>query len=327
MENSKVKIGLLGVGHLGKIHLRILKSIPEIEFIGFFDQDSNMATQVSEEFEVPAFQDMASLLEACDAVDIVTPTLAHFAVAQQALQAGKHVFIEKPVTSTVEEAQALLTLAKQTGTTVQVGHVERFNPAFLAASGFDLEPQFVEGHRLAMYNPRGTDVSVVLDLMIHDIDVLLSVVKSPVKQIDANGVSVVSKTADIANARIAFENGCVANLTASRISLKNMRRLRFFQPSAYVAIDFLEKNTEVVRLSNEAQGGGMSFPIGTGDESRFLQYEKADVQSNNAIKMELESFAASILKGEPVRVSLEDGVAALVVAQEVAQRIESQVNS
>lgn len=325
MTKQGLRVGLLGVGHLGKIHLRLLKEVADIELVGFFDQNSRLAEEVAKEFGVKAFESIDSLIEASDALDIVTPTKAHFDCARTALKAGKHVFIEKPVTSSVEEARELLTLAEEAGTTVQIGHVERFNPAFLAASGMDIQPQFVEGHRLAMYNPRGTDVSVVHDLMIHDIDVLLSVVKSPVKEIHASGVAVVSKTPDIANARIAFENGCVANLTASRISLKNMRRIRFFQQSAYVAIDFLEKNTEVVKLSEEMPASGMSFPIGVGEESRFLQYEKAEVQEGNAIKLELETFADSILRGSPVKVSLQDGVSALEVAQGVAERIEQRM--
>jgi predicted dehydrogenase len=327
MKKSVLRVGLLGAGHLGKIHLRLLKEVEAIEPVGFYDHNPELAAQVEEEYGVPAFPSIAALLESCDAVDIVTPTISHFACAKQALDAGKHVFIEKPVTSTVDEAKELLSLARAAERIVQVGHVERFNPAFLAADGLDLRPRFVESHRLAMYNPRGTDVSVVLDLMIHDIDVLLSVVKSPVKDIQASGVAVVSKAADLANARIAFENGCVANLTASRVSLKNMRRMRFFQHSAYVAIDFLEKSTEVVKLSDEQPTSGMSFPIGVGESSRFLQYEKAQVQEGNAIKLELECFAASILNGEPVRVSLADGVAALEVAQQVAEEIERGVQA
>lgn len=327
MKKSVLHVGLLGAGHLGKIHLRLLKEVEAIKPVGFFDQNRDLAARIEEEYGIPAFPSVEALLEGCEAVDIVTPTVSHFACAKQALEAGKHVFIEKPVTSTVDEAKKLLSLAEGANCIVQVGHVERFNPAFLAADGLDLEPRFVESHRLAMYNPRGTDVSVVLDLMIHDIDVLLSVVKSPVKDIQASGVAVVSKAADLANARIAFENGCVANLTASRVSLKNMRRMRFFQHSAYVAIDFLEKSTEVVKLSDEQPESGMSFPIGVGESSRFLQYEKAQVQEGNAIKLELECFAASILHGAPVKVSLADGVAALEVAQQVAEEIERGVQA
>ena len=327
MKNPVLNVGLLGAGHLGKIHLRLLKEVDAINPVGFYDPNAALAESVQEEYGIPAFSSIEALLEVCDAVDIVTPTINHFDCASQALAAGKHVFIEKPVTSTVDEAQQLLKMAREADRIVQVGHVERFNPAFLAADGLDLSPQFVESHRLAMYNPRGTDVSVVLDLMIHDIDVLLSVVRSPVKSIHASGVAVVSKAADLANARIAFENGCVANLTASRVSLKNMRRMRFFQHSAYVAIDFLEKSTEVVKLSDDQPTSGMSFPIGVGESSRFLQYEKAQVQEGNAIKLELECFAASILNGDPVRVSLADGVAALEVAQHVAEEIERGVKA
>ncbi|MEK7254929.1 MAG: Gfo/Idh/MocA family oxidoreductase, partial [Bacteroidota bacterium] len=244
-----VKVGVLGAGHLGKIHLQCLSQLPaQFKVRGFFDIDPEAARHASEKFNLPVFPNFEALLDAVDAVDIVTPTTTHFDLARQAMLRGKHVFIEKPLTETPEEAQELVELARSQGIVAQVGHVERFNPAMLAVSHLSLAPMFVEAHRLASFNPRGTDVPVVLDLMIHDIDIVLSLVKSAVKTISASGVAVVSDTPDIANARIEFENGCVANLTASRISLKQMRKVRLFQRDAYISLDFLEKEAQIIRL-------------------------------------------------------------------------------
>lgn len=319
-----LKVGLLGAGHLGKIHLRLLQEIPTIELVGFYDKDEQVASAVAEEFGVKAFPSMEALIAEIDALDIVTPTINHFICGEKALQAGKHIFVEKPLAHTLEEAKKLLHMAEEKGVIAQVGHVERFNPAFLAVEGKSLNPMFIEGHRLAQYNPRGTDVSVVLDLMIHDLDVVLSVVDSPISSISASGVSVVSESPDIANARIEFENGCVANLTASRISLKNMRRLRFFQPSTYVAVDFLKKETEVVKLTDEKPASPMAFEVNTGETKRYLLFDKPPTPPVNAIKMELEEFSKSILEGAPVRVSLRDGYRALKAAHEILEEIEER---
>ncbi len=327
-----IRIGLLGVGHLGKIHLKLLTSIPEFDVVGFYDADPEVAAVVSEEFGVKAFADSDSLFEEVDALDIVTPTVSHFKYARQALLAGKHMFIEKPLTHTIKEGEELLHIyndwEKEQGSlapVVQVGHVERFNPAYLSIEDKTVSPKFIEGHRLAKYNPRGTDVSVVLDLMIHDIDVVLSVVKSEVTQISASGVAVVSDTPDIANARIEFENGCVANLTASRISVKNMRRLRMFQKNSYLAIDFLAKKAEVFSIS-DAPVGMMSLEIDTGKDKKYLVYELPEVKEVNAIKMELEEFASSMMHRTSVRVPLEDGFNALSVAHQVLNKIEESVS-
>ena len=248
-----LKIGVLGAGHLGKIHIKCIKDIPEYELVGFYDPIAENAEKVSDEFELKSFNNITRLLSEVDAVDIVTPTLSHFDCASQALKAGKHVFIEKPVTNTLQEAKGLLSMAEASDLKVQVGHVERFNPAFVAAKDHLEQPMFIETHRLAQFNPRGLDVPVVLDLMIHDIDVILKVVGSEVVNISASGVNVVADTPDIANARLEFANGCVANLTTSRIAVKNMRKSRFFQRNAYIAVDFLEKKTEIVRMK-EATG-------------------------------------------------------------------------
>lgn len=319
-----LKVGLLGAGHLGKIHLRLLKEIPSIDLVGFYDTDEKVSTAVADEFGVKAFPSMDALIAEIDALDIVTPTINHYICGEKALHAGKHIFVEKPLAHTLEEAEKLLQMSEEKGVIAQVGHVERFNPAFLAVEGKSLNPMFIEGHRLAQYNPRGTDVSVVLDLMIHDLDVVLSVVDSPISHISASGVAVVSESPDIANARLEFENGCVANLTASRISLKNMRRLRFFQNSAYVAVDFLKKETEVVKLTDEKPANPMAFEVNTGEKKRYLSFNKPETPPVNAIKMELEEFAKSILEDAPVRVSLRDGYKALKAAYEILAEIEER---
>jgi len=316
-----LKIGILGAGHLGKIHLKLAKQSDKYDLIGFYDAHPENAKEVSETFGYKAFDTIADLVAAVDVIDIVTPTLSHFDCAVQAIEAGKHVFLEKPITKTVEEARHLITLAKKHQVKGQVGHVERFNPAFLAVKDKINQPMFIEAHRLAEFNPRGTDVPVVLDLMIHDIDAILSVVDSPVKDIQASGTAVISETPDIANARISFENGCVANLTASRISLKNMRKTRFFQKDAYIAVDFFEKATEVVRMKDapkedERNGFEMILQNAEGIEKQ-IYFENPEIAQNNAILDELESFADAINNNTTPVVSLEQGTAALEVAQRI----------
>lgn len=319
-----IQIGLLGAGHLGKIHLKLLKEIEAFEVAGFYDTDPEVRKNVSESLDIPAFEQLSDLLDRVQAVDIVTPTLSHHALAVQAIEAGKHVFIEKPLTESLEEAQDLIRRVGEKGLIGQVGHVERFNPAFLSVGSYQIAPMFIEGHRLAQYNPRGTDVSVVLDLMIHDLDVVLSLVPSPVKHISASGVPVISDSPDIANARIEFENGCVANLTASRISMKNMRRLRMFQRNTYLAVDFLKKQSEIVEISDEMVSGGlMQFELDAdGKQKKYLTYDMPKVPEVNSIKMELEEFAAAIAHGAKVRVSFQDGFRALKVAHEILEKIQ-----
>lgn len=318
--SKPLRIGVLGGGHLGRIHIQQLKELGEWELVGFHDPHPEKRAALSQEFGVRAYEEAAPLLEQVDAVDIVTPTLTHATLATDALKRGLHVFIEKPVTQTIAEAEELLATADRAGRCVQIGHVERFNPAFQAALPYFADPMFIESHRLAQFNPRGTDVSVVLDLMIHDIDLVLHVVKSPVASVHASGVSVVSGSPDIANARIAFENGCVANLTASRISMKNMRKSRFFQRDAYIAVDMLEKSTEIVRMrtvTGDPDPFAVTIDLGEGKGVREISFEKPVITPINAIREELRSFAASIATGGPTIVPLEDGVAALRVAHAV----------
>ena len=320
-----IKIGLLGAGHLGKIHLRLLKEIPQFDVVGFFDTDKEKAGAIQNEFNVKTFSSVEDLISQCDAIDIVTPTIVHHPLAMQALGKSKHIFIEKPIANTLQEAQEINSLASASNLKVQVGHVERFNPAFLSVRKYFDNPMFIETHRLAQFNPRGTDVSVVLDLMIHDIDIVLSVVKANVKKIHASGVSVVSDMPDISNARIEFENGAVANITASRISLKNMRKSRFFQRDAYIAVDFLEKKTEVIRMKaiKEEPSDPFAITIDLAEKGmKQIFFDNPKIEESNAIKMELESFADSIKNNKPCAISGEDGYRALDVAFKIMEEMQ-----
>ncbi len=320
-----LKAGVLGAGHLGKIHLKLLKLSEKYDLVGFYDADKNASKKIEEEFGYKSFPTMESLIEAADMVVVVTPTIHHYDCAKKVIEAGKHLFIEKPITKTVAEAEEIRDLAKQYKVRGQVGQVERFNPAFMAIRDKISNPMFIETHRLAEFNPRGTDVSVVLDLMIHDIDIILSVVKSPVKTVSSSGVSVLSETPDIANARIEFENGCVANLTASRISLKNMRKARFFQRDAYISVDFLEKKCEAVRMKDAPKELDDFALVLTNAEGKQKQiyFENPNVDSNNAILDELESFAEAIKADRTPEVSLRQGTEALRVAMLIIENFKS----
>jgi predicted dehydrogenase len=312
-----LKAGVLGAGHLGKIHLRLLQQSEKYELVGFFDPFTKNAQKVAEEFGYKLFDSIEALIAAVEVIDIVTPTLSHFECAKMAIEKGRHIFVEKPITKTLLEAEAIKTLASQFHVQGQVGHVERFNPAFTAVKDKIDTPMFIETHRLAEFNPRGTDVPVVLDLMIHDIDIILSVIDSKVKNVHASGISVISETPDIANARIEFENGCVANLTASRISMKNMRKTRFFQKDAYISVDFLEKKSEIVRMKevpNNPDEFAMILQNAEGIKKQ-IYFDNPEIENNNAILDELESFADAINNGTVPVVSLRQGADALRVAQ------------
>jgi len=326
-----LKIGELGVGHLGKIHVKCIRMIDEFDLVGFYDPDKENAKLASEEFGLKSFESIDALIEAVDVVDIVTPTVSHFECASEAIRKSKHVFIEKPIVTAPEEALELIELASEADVKVQVGHVERFNPAFSAVKDFIDKPMFIETHRLAQFNPRGTDVPVVLDLMIHDIDIVLSVVKSNIRKVHASGVKVVSDTPDIANARLEFDNGAVANLTASRISLKNMRKTRIFQKNAYITIDFLEKVSEVVRMDEIDEVPDDPFALildlGNDKKKRRIYFEKPEIHPVNAIKEELDSFKNSIVNNTIPLVNIEDGYQALRVAQMVIDKIQSSFNN
>ncbi len=324
-----LKIGVLGAGHLGKIHLKCIQQAAETYHLaGFYDPNADAARQVSDSLGIPCFESAEALMDAVDVVDIVTPTVYHYELAVLAIQKGKHLFIEKPLTHTLAQADDLVRLSREKGVQVQVGHVERFNPALLALEDMVLQPMFIEAHRLAAFNPRGTDVSVILDLMIHDIDIILSMVRSEIKTVNASGVAVVSETPDIANARIEFKNGCVANLTASRISLKQMRKVRLFQKDAYVSLDFLEKKAQVIRLYEKAapnlpaDANLLELPTASGE--KLLHIHAPEIEQVNAIRMELETFAHSIETGTTPRVSIIDGYEALKLAYQIIDEIEQK---
>jgi len=314
-----LKVGVIGAGHLGKIHIKLLKESKKYNLIGFYDNDSSNSKKVSDELSCRCFDTFELLLAEVDVIDIVTPTPSHFHYASIALENKKHIFIEKPITGNLKEAKQIISLAKENGVKGQVGHVERFNPAYLHVKDKINNPMFIETHRLAQFNPRGTDVPVILDLMIHDIDIVLDMVKSDIKSISSSGISIISKSPDIANARIEFVNGCVANLTASRISLKNMRKIRIFQEEKYISIDFFKKDSEVVIMSDfsrEESTNGLILENAEGIKKQ-ITIDKSKINNSNAILEELESLADSIEKDTPPKVTLQDGYKALKVALEI----------
>lgn len=323
--NEKVKIGVVGVGHLGQTHARLLKQVTSAELVGIYDVDASRAEALAGELGVKAFGSLEELGSAVDCVSIVAPTSHHYDIAARFMNDGRHCFIEKPVTTTVEEAAKICSLAKEKKLKVQVGHVERFNPAVLALSNLKLEPMFVECHRLAQFKPRGIDVAVVLDLMVHDIDLILNFVRSPVTEIDASGVGVISDTVDIANARIKFANGAVANLTSSRISQHPMRKMRMFQRDGYISIDFAEGIAEVYRATrvDATVPAGLNLgTIGIGDSARVVTYEQPEAPQVNSLKMELELFIKSIIEDTPTAVTPEDAMKVLEVADSIVKQIE-----
>jgi predicted dehydrogenase len=306
----------------------MLSAIPSATLVGVYDTDQEKARKVAAEFGTGAFATIQDLLGQVEAASIATTTSAHYDVAAMAIERGIHLFIEKPITQTVDEANRLCAMARGKGTIIQVGHIERFNPAILALEGYGIAPLFIETHRLAQFKPRGTDVAVVLDLMIHDIDLILTFVKSPVKQIDASGVAVVSDTVDIANARLQFENGCVANVTASRISQRSMRKMRLFQPNAYISIDFSEGLAEVFRLmpedAPEVRGTMVLGEMGLGKNRKKIIYEQPETREVNALRHELELFVNTVRTGGTPVVTADDARRALEVAASIMQKIDQQ---
>ncbi|HUR12189.1 MAG TPA: Gfo/Idh/MocA family oxidoreductase, partial [Flavitalea sp.] len=303
-----LKVGVFGVGHLGKFHLNNWREIEGTELVGFYDPGDDAAQEVTGKYQLARFVDSARLMDAVDIVDIVAPTNFHFELCKEAIRKGKHVFVEKPLANSMDEAREIVKLVKESNVRFQVGHVERFNPAFLALKQVELHPLFIEVHRLSQFNPRGTEVSVILDLMIHDIDIILSIVKSEVRNIAANGVAVMTQTPDIANVRIEFNNGCVANLTSSRISMKRMRKMRLFQKDAYIGIDFLEKKTEIIRLKTPEDINAFTFDLDLpGGGKKSIAVHNPSAPEINAIKMELESFRDAIINKSATAVSDIDG--------------------
>ena len=322
-----LKVGVFGVGHLGKFHLNNWQEIENVKLAGFYDPSDENASAVKEQYGLKRFKNAADLIDACDVVDIVAPTTMHHELCKMAILKSKHVFVEKPLANTMSEAKEIVKLTKEANIKLQVGHVERFNPAFLALKEYELNPMFIEVHRLSQFNPRGTDVSVILDLMIHDIDIILSLVKSNVKNIYANGVNVLSDTPDIANVRIEFDNGCVANLTSSRISMKKMRKMRLFQKDSYISIDFLDKKTEVIKYKTPSDKNVFTFDIETNTGKKTIAIAAPVIKENNAIKLELQSFIDAIINKQPVTVSDIDGYSAMEVAHLILDKInKNQLN-
>jgi predicted dehydrogenase len=316
-----LKVGVFGVGHLGKFHLNNWKEISGIELTGFYDPADQTANEVAEKYNLTRYTDANNLMDAIDIADVVAPTTYHFELCESAIKKGKHVFVEKPLANTIEEARSLVKLAAESGIKFQVGHVERFNPAFLAIKDMELNPMFIEVHRLAQFNPRGTEVSVILDLMIHDIDIILSIVKSDVKSISASGVGVMTDTPDIANVRIEFHNGCVANLTSSRISMKKMRKIRLFQKDSYIGIDFLNKKTEIIKLKEPQDSNVFAFDIETPGGTKTIAISNPVIPEVNAIKKELEEFKDSVIQNKKTIVSEMDGLMAMDVAHQILEKI------
>jgi len=321
-----LKVGIFGVGHLGKFHLNNWLAIKQAEVVGFFDPNNVMAEEVQEKYDLKRFSTPEKLLDKCDAVDIIAPTTFHFDLCRQAIKKGKHVFVEKPMADTLEQGKQIVQMVKEAGIKFQVGHVERFNPAFMALKNVSLNPMFIEVHRLAQFNPRGTEVSVILDLMIHDIDIILKLVNSDVKNISASGVAVMTDTPDIANVRIEFNNGCVANLTSSRISMKKMRKMRLFQKDAYIGIDFLDKKTEIIKLKSKEDKDALSFDIETRSGSKTIAILNPAIQSVNAIKEELLSFVNAIISNNNTAVNEIDGLLAMEVAHSILDKISNATN-
>jgi predicted dehydrogenase len=329
---NKIPVGVFGVGHLGKIHASLYRDVKPADLVGIYDSDIDKAKKVADELNVAAFSDIDELLGKVEAVNIVTPTSTHYEIAKRALDHNCHLFVEKPIMASEREAEEIIRIAKEKNKLLQVGHIERFNPAVLAIADVSLKPLFIESHRLASFNPRGTDVAVILDLMIHDLDLILSLVKSKPVQIDASGVGVISDTLDIANARIQFESGCVANITASRISTKKMRKMRVFQPNSYISIDFVEGFSEIYYMDDTAatfKNGTLAFSLGqieSGDKRKDIKYNKLQRTDVNPLKYELNGFIESIQANLPPLVSGEDGVAALRLAHQVIAKIEEHTN-
>lgn len=318
-----LKVGVFGVGHLGKFHINNWREIQDVELVGFYDPSDSMAQQVTEKYQLARFLNAETLMDAVDIVDIVAPTNFHFELCKSAIRRGKHVFVEKPLAHTMDEAREIVKLVKESNIKLQVGHVERFNPAYLSVKDLSLNPMFVEVHRLAEFNPRGTEVSVILDLMIHDIDIVLKIVKSEVKNIYASGVAVMTDTPDIANVRIEFNNGCVVNLTSSRISMKKMRKMRLFQKDAYIGMDFLEKKTEIIKLKTDQDLDAFTFDLETPHGTKTIAISNPTIPAVNAIKMELEKFRDAIVFNQIPEVSEVDGYRAMEVAHLILQKIKN----
>ena len=328
---EKLKVGVIGTGHLGNLHAKMFHQINDCQLVGVYDSNQQAAKTTANEYKTKVFYNLDEILNEVEAVSIAATTSAHYELAKECLEKNIHVFVEKPITASIPEAQEIVNLASKNNLNLQVGHIERFNPALISLEKYILQPMFIQTDRLAQFNPRGTDVAVVLDLMIHDIDIILSLVKSEVKNIEASGVAVVSDTLDIANARIQFENGAVANVTASRISQKKMRKMRIFQRDNYIALDFISGVSEVYRLvpvNEKVDSAFISFgEIGIGEKKKRVVYEQPEIKEVNALKYELELFVNSVINKIPPVVSGEDGLRALKVAEIILKKIDESLKA
>lgn len=316
---DKLRIGVIGAGHLGYYHIINLKEIETADLVGFYDIDTKRATYVEEKTGVKNFSSLESLLENCEAISIVVPTQEHYTVALKAIERGLHFFCEKPFMESVEQAEDIIRKARAKKLTIQVGHVERFNPALKCLKGEILAPLFIESHRIAPFNPRGTDVAVILDLMIHDIDIILSIVRSRVARINATGAPILSENIDIANARIEFENGCIANVTACRVSRKKMRKMRIFQKNKYISIDFLARETDIYWLSENSQSASEASP------KKQILFRKISIPEGNPLKEELEAFIKAVITKETPHITAEEGLEALKVAIEIEKQVKENL--
>ena len=322
---DKLRVGVVGAGHLGYYHITNLKEVKTADLVGFYDIDKKRASYVEEETGVKGFSSLESLLENCDAISIVVPTQEHYAVALKAIERGLHFFCEKPFMESVKQAEDIIRKARAKKLIIQVGHVERFNPALKCLRGEILAPLFIESHRITPFNPRGTDVAVILDLMIHDIDIILSLVRSRVVRINATGAPVLSENIDIANARIEFENGCIANVTASRVSQKKMRKMRIFQKNKYISIDFLTRETDIYWLSENLQNVPEVSNVKLNRMKKQILFRKISIPEGNPLKEELEAFIEAVITKKPPKITAEEGLEALKVAVEIEKQVKENL--
>ena len=328
-----LRAGVIGVGRLGSAHAGCYAKIPEVELAGIFDSDKALREQVAGRHGCEAYPSLDSLLGEIDIASVAVPTISHFEVAERCLNKGVDVLIEKPLTTTLSEAEQLLRLSQKRGLKLQVGHIERFNPAFLAAKEHIEKPMFIETHRLAQFNPRGTDVDVVLDLMIHDLDLISHVVGQPMTDLRASGVEVITESDDIANVRLNFAGGCVANLTASRISAKSMRKMRLFQRDAYISIDFLNRKSELYKLISIGEGDSkvaeetIVGKIPVADSGKTILYSKLRIEETDMLLAEVSSFVRAVKEDTTPEVPPEEGLEALRLALTTIEAISSHKKS
>ena len=322
MNDNQVRIGVIGVGHLGQHHVKHYKTLDNVELIGVFDIDLERSSEISKKFDVKVFDNLNSILEEVDALSIVTNTEHHYKIAEKCLKSKKHVFIEKPITAMIGEADKLLSMAEQNKVLIQVGHIERLNPALLALNKYEIKPKFIEIQRLAPYTSRGTDVPVVLDKMIHDIDILLSLVKVPIKKIQATGLSILTDSIDIAHARMRFEDGTVASVMSSRIARDEVRKIKIFQKDLYATLDLLIGSTEIYEVVNDNTSKyKMTIPFDYKGNTKLIGYHKPDLSKGDPLRMELENFILSIQGKQQPIVSGKDGRDALEVAIKIQEMI------